>query len=107
MSEGYMLDDGGGYACSDACLIKAEWVIENPETMGEITATPAVLATWARDVSPYEDPDDDEIEESPECPVFWTNWEGDEPMPEEVADRLLLEPYNLTDEDIHALGAND
>ena len=73
MSEGYMVDGGDGYACSDACLVKAEWGIEQQD-----------------------------------CPVFWTDWEGDgSPMPEEVADRLMLEPYNLTTDDIHKLGAND
>ena len=73
MSEGYMVDGGDGYACSDACLVKAEWVIEQQD-----------------------------------CPVFWTDWEGDgSPMPEEVADRLMLAPYNLTAEDIHKLGAHE
>jgi len=110
MSEGYVVEDGVGYACSDACLIKAEWVIEHPETGALITVTLAVLATWSTDVSIFEDPDDDD--NPPSCPVFWTDWGldgegGDYPMPEEVADRLLLEPYNLAVEDIHKLGAND
>jgi len=28
-------------------------------------------------------------------------------MPEEVAARLLLAPYNLATDDLHTLGAND
>jgi len=75
MSEGYVVEDGVGYACSDACLIKAGWVIEHPENGALIIVTLAVLATWSTDVSIFENPDDDD--NPPSCPVFWTDWEGD------------------------------
>ena len=107
MSEGYSDDAGDGYACSDACLIKGEWSISSPIEVDvdgygkNLIVTPDVLATWDETML------DDEGNVC-ELIIYWTNWEGDgRPMPEEVGDRLLLEPYNLTTDDLHELGAHE
>jgi hypothetical protein len=111
MSEGYMEFSGGGYACSQTCLAADPgWVTDpdehttalglpvlvNDKGWEHVHITNDLIGRWI----------DAEMNDGPECHIFWTDWEGDESS-EDAVERLIQAPYSFTVGDLHAQGAHD
>ena len=104
MSEGWLAEDGDAYACSDKCFYQEPWLVGHPITGEDLLLTREVIATWDATMVDAEG----KVYPFDDLYIYFTDWEGDgRPMPEEVAARLLLAPYNLTADDIHKLGAHE
>lgn len=111
MSEGYMESSGGGYACSQECLAADPAWITEPDEFTEQLKLPVMtddlgnqtvhitndlIGRWI----------DAEMNDGPECHIFWTDWEGDESS-EDAVERLMREPYGYDHEDLHQIGWHD
>ena len=80
-SEGYMVEGGDGYACSDECLVAGKWteepdehskalglpVLTNEAGWEYVHITPALIGRWL---------EAEENHTGPRCDYYCTDWEG-------------------------------
>jgi hypothetical protein len=110
MSEGFIVEGGDSYACSEDCLAADPgWVAEPDEYSQElglpvivdevgahVHITNELIGLWL------------EVEErgGPEAFIYWTDWEGCGSHDTAIK-RLYAAPYNMSIQEQHEVGAHD